>query len=830
MEIIPNQISVEVDFEIPFEFKEINHSDFPSYEVENKVIIEPDPQNGFIYDSLKNVFDFDVSNTLVINAAVGQGKSFAVNKFAKEYYEKQEDYKIFIVVPFKSLITQYYKKLVELEIPEYEILDYQRLNDCNDKNSRTFHLITVNSLLGNFGDNSVAQGKIKREYLKNIITYCKVKNIKAVFFFDEIHDSIKNFKEIFIFNLLKWKGITHKVVVSSATYNETSKVVIKYLSELTNHKIRIIESRRIINEDKVSNLNLLFIQQVQQFNASNRQFLNLIENECIKARKINILTYTKSLAEKLTDKKSQAYQLLTKHNQTPNLCTSDSKSSFNPDLCNIGTNFKTGISIESENSTYIIIMPPIDYKKASIFSDGINSLIQALARPRNKSEIYIVLPFPDGLIEPIDGNKNYLSEISKIRGEFYSDFKYKYHNINNQDVLLKSFYKEIKSNFKEERKALKEVDRATKPRLKFPPLDIYSLEYAEKYFCYEHEIFGKNLSAYILWAGFNNQFFNCRLKSCLGIEFTNLVDGKIQVGLDKFYKDNFNYDTPFFELNSDIYCYNILKKNLFSSKVTFIDRDGKKKPITEGTPNRYHRHILSFLQRNKSAINWEFRKKIYPNGLINNKGNINDPVDYEFQVEDYLRASISVSLNDDYIIENPLDRELVALYKILGGIKQIFIDKYLYTDDNGKRFFLSDGSFKTYNLIGNDDYSEYCRIITTIKEKDGNIKLFSFFQDFKSTETEKSKKAIYSFMRKLFFETVVERINSKQFSNEKKANVLKSEIELGDGFSSLNLIYEPEVPWTYQSGNGDGYSEVVFGTGHPLLKSMGKTDEGIFEF
>ena len=268
MEIRLKQIPVQIDLEIPFEFKEINPSDFQGYEVEEKIIIEPDG-NGFIYNSLNEVFDFDTNNTLVINAAVGQGKSFAVNKFAKEYYVGQGNYKVFIVVPFISLIAQYYNKLLELEIPENEIIDYQKLKEYEDKNSPTFHLITINSLLGNFGENAISQSEIKKEYLNGLVSHCKAKHFKAVFFIDEVHDSIKNFKELFVLNLLKWKDITHKVVVSSATYNETSKVVIKYLSELTNHKIRIIESKRKVNEETVSNLNLMFLQQVQKFNIKN---------------------------------------------------------------------------------------------------------------------------------------------------------------------------------------------------------------------------------------------------------------------------------------------------------------------------------------------------------------------------------------------------------------------------------------------------------------------------------------------------------------------------------------------------------------------------------
>ena len=827
MEIQLNQIPVEVDSQIPFEFKEINPSDFQGYEVEDKIIIEPD-ENGFIYDSLKEAFDFNGNNTLVINAAVGQGKSYAVNKFAKEYYVGQEKYKVFIVVPFKTLIAQYYNKLIELEIPDNEILDYQKLIEYPDKNSPTFHLISINSLLGNFGENAISQSEIKKKYLNELISYCKDNHFKAVFFIDEVHDSIKNFKELFVFNLLKWKNITHKVVVSSATYNETSKVVIKYLSELTNHKIRIIESKRVVNEDTVSNLNLMFIQQVQIFNTKNRRFLNLIERECAKGRKLDILTYSKKLAVNITHKESPVHKILAKYNQVPNLCTSDSTTSFDSKVCNIGTNFKTGISIDAENSSFIIIVPPIGYSGANIFSDGINSVIQAIARPRKKSEIYIILPFPDGLIRPIHLRNDNLLEISRIRPDFYREYKYDYQSINNQDLLFKAYYDEHKSNVKEEIKSLKSVDRSFRPRIKFPSQEIYALEFAEKYFYMQYEIFGKNIPAYILWAALNNQFFNCRLKTFMGSEFTNLKEGEMQIGLEEFYRSKFDYNISFFELNSDLYCFNEIKRELFSSRITYTNAEGETKAITEGTPNKYHRHILSFIQRKKSAINWEFRKKFYPDDLIDREGNINEPVDYEYQIGDYVRASISISINDDFIIENILDRELVSLYKAFAGFKTIFIEKYLFLGNNGKQFFLIDNNIDTYNLIDNNDYSEFCRVIIELKSKDKNLRLFSFFHNFNSRDTIKSKKAIYSFMRKLFFETEIGRISSTQFPDEDKVYVYKSEIDLGNSFSSLNLIYEPTTPWIYQSG--EGYSEVVYEEGHPLYNSKEINDEDIFEF
>lgn len=73
--------------------------------------------------------------------------------------------------------------------------------------------------------------------------------------------------------------------------------------------------------------------------------------------------------------------------------------SYNGEMCNVGTNFKTGISITKENHAFVIILPPRAAKGVftnyyGIFAGGMNDLIQAIARQRVKGEIHILLPKP----------------------------------------------------------------------------------------------------------------------------------------------------------------------------------------------------------------------------------------------------------------------------------------------------------------------------------------------------------------------------------------------------------------------------------------------------
>lgn len=85
-------------------------------------------------------------------------------------------------------------------------------------------------------------------------------------------------------------------------------------------------------------------------------------------------------------------------NQRPE--NEEPKNRYDNDKCNIRTNFKTGVSIKKEKHAFIIIMPPRSTKmwfrnKSGIFSDGVNSIIQALARQRKPGEIHIILSKPD---------------------------------------------------------------------------------------------------------------------------------------------------------------------------------------------------------------------------------------------------------------------------------------------------------------------------------------------------------------------------------------------------------------------------------------------------
>lgn len=433
----------------PIEFKEINPEDFKytfqsdgtrvvrdDFNIENngeKIIIEPN-EEGYINEVLQEQLELNHKNTVVVNAAVGQGKSYAIIQTIKRYYDKiqneDQKYLIFVASPFVSLVKQYCEDIDEAGIPADNIYNYNSIGRTPfiPYINKPIQVITANTLLGNPGEDGFKNSDAKREYLNSLVSHCRNHNIKAVFIYDELHDSFQNFKQEYIFNLWKWKSVIHKNFVISATYNEASKIVIEYLSELTDFKLKIIESKRTIYKEKQSELYLHFSSDYN-FTTNTPEIKNILTELVARDKKIDVLCYSKNLAKNILNKKEELGDLLiNKFGELKN-CTSElitnqrpeneePKNQYDETKCNIGTNFKTGVSIEKENHAFVVIMPPRATRlwfrnRYGIFSGGINSVIQALARQRTKGEIHVVLPNPD----EFDYSSLEYSEMSSLQKE-----------------------------------------------------------------------------------------------------------------------------------------------------------------------------------------------------------------------------------------------------------------------------------------------------------------------------------------------------------------------------------------------------------------------------
>lgn len=764
----------------PIQYKEIRPTDFEGYNIsdEDLIIINED-EKGYISDFLGTSIDLNIKDTTVINASVGQGKTTALVDMVKRYHQNS-NYMVFLVSPFKSLLDQYYSSLLTKGIPYKDVFDYRALDDENfdDENSdpinRKIQLITFNFLLGNAGDTYMKQSSKKVKYIDEILEKCKEENRKVILIFDEVHDAIHNFKEELVFNLFRWRKYVHKIFVSSATYNEASKVVIKYLAELTDRKIKIFESPRKQDEDNLSELNVM-IYDHSTYDVDNINLINLFRSEIGKASKINILTYTKALTDRLS--KSIIGKEIRKSYGNINICTSDTGNIFDDSKCNMGTNFKTGISINKKDTAYFIFLPQKrSYEKLpgelGVFTEGINTLIQALARPREKARIYVITPNVTSVLvmsnDPIPKSNAII-------------------NINKQDRLLRLFYDQTKEKLKEEIGYFE--DGHTLINARFPDYDQFKLSQGEKYFRVYFDAFGKNLSNYFNWAARNNQFVNCKLKYVYRLDL-EIEEAKMLKGIQDYFKLAFQ-DSEMFRYLSPAEQYQQLRNSIFSNYVTIKSKDNSIKELKPYGKIEFEKNIIKFIQQYNSPLPYlKDYEDIENKDLVETLGKLEPhkktsllnhiyyrQEGYLISTEEYIRSSMyfakNTSLKTEIISKN--EESLIYLYSKLYDFKDTLIS-YFKSNANGQVILPQDKDFK----FDSTDFSYLESLIDRLKQRDPTLKnVFNFMQ------TGISEKKVYSLLKKLYFETDRTSINS----GSGKQTYIKRDIT-DDEHGKTNLIYK----------------------------------------
>lgn len=556
----------------PIEFKEINPDEFRSvgFDVQDKVIIEPN-NDGYIFDALKDTISISEKNTVVVNAPVGYGKSYAIIKLIKAIYEIKPKSKIIVATPFVSLVEQYVTDInQEGNVPSQDIYSYSNLgrNKKESYKNKRVHVLTVNTLLGNPGEDGFKNSDAKRLYIDNLVGESFNEDSEVFFIYDEIHDSIQNFKEEFMLYLWKWKDVIHKNIILSATYNEASKVVIKYLAELTDMKIQIIESVRKVFPEKQSQL-FLHYSSDYSFKSTTNELINLVDNLLLRNRNIDILCYSKSLAKSIISDKDGVGKKLKDRFGKLNDCTSELLSNQRPenlppenrykhDSCNVGTNFKTGISIKKDNHSLIIILPPrgsrLLFKNLyGIFSNGINDIIQSFARQRTNGEIHVILPRPDEFDFESLKETAMSKEQRDIFEKHYSEIKYvnpdeehlvRYISLDEQEGILHNFYhKHLYGFVVQDNSLLNRTNRSPLlPRLEYPPFEIWKLNRGEKYLANEIKFLGGDLSAYVTYCAFTNQLINCTLTEVNHKGSLLFNEGMIQKQLLSYFDTHFGIE------------------------------------------------------------------------------------------------------------------------------------------------------------------------------------------------------------------------------------------------------------------------------------------------
>lgn len=766
------------------DFKELTPKDFyDAYNVKNnKVSKVAANSHGSITESLLNEIDITEKNTVVVNAGVGQGKSTACIQIAKKYFDIEnpnngdKSYTVIFAAPFKSILQQYETLLRKIGISETEIFHYENMNEANYKLRSTspIHLITVNTLLGNYGEEGFMQANLKRKYLDEIIRACTKRKRKVVIIFDEIHDSIASFKQKFIFNLWKWHNLIHKNIVLSATFSEASKVVVKYLADLTDDNIHLIQSVRIKKAEKQSKLHLCFNNN-PKYTADDDFLEALILEESRKKDHIQILCFTKTLAkdilrhtlEKGKREKSKVGKLLSNKFKNIQLCTSETPSIFDDNKCNVGTNFTTGVNIETINTSYIIILPDLrtysnenifNKRNLGVFTNGYISLVQALARLRKgtNNDIFIVLPTPPRLIANISGTSGWSNYLNRV-GKIYQLRKLKlenklseYFGVDEQDKLLRKFYQsgvfslsKAFENMNYLNIVVKERD-IKKPRLEYPTYEEFVMEDGERFLATSQDVFGKDMSSYIIWAAFNNQFENTTLKSVIIKDKIIIKQGEFISKILWVYN---KYIKPLTDI--DWVSEKALFDMLYDFMITKLDIVVKTDKVRELSKNKeFVKALIAVVKLIKRPTN-SFINVIYPNGRDN------PPQDYFVTKDMYLRAALGTihsNMYQDGENKFSIDHSLEGYEKLLEAIYQRLYVLVKYFKENF-----------VFRTVENVDYiPKKDFLIEQIVPIDKQIKAIQIIKDLRATDLL-IKNDTFSFCQwadKVVIDSVRENIDS----------------------------------------------------------------------
>lgn len=409
----------------------------------------------------------------------------------------------------------------------------------------------------------------------------------------------------------------------------------------------------------------------------------------------------------------------------------------------------------------------------------------------------MITPNPDKLILIPEVPNNYITKTKLDYLPFDNDsYQEEFHNINSQDNLLKTFYNELKENLNDGLTFARSSNFEVVP--KFPDYDIYKLDKGEDYFKYYYDVFGKNLSNYIYWAAWNNQFVNCILKSIIKVSALKFSEGNVQATLDKYYKKTF-YNTSFFVLNSDKDCYIKFRSSLFSNIIRY-KKTGETEytSITPYRSSNFEKQVITFVQRYKREFNYDIRKKIFPpdgerynfkNGKVET---VKKPVDTEIPLGTYLKLAMlySSDLDDVSSDVSAEEKQLINAYKSLYKYKEILLEEYSIKSKKGMVHLPID---KDINF-SKEHQIELNSIIDTLKKHDEILKAFSFLQKIKDLIP------VYKLLREVFFDTNTTTIITES-GNKVKAYKFKP-IAFPDKNEYINLIYPISNARLLQSGDG----------------------------
>ena len=580
---------------IPIEYKKVDVDDFIEKGYSAKKIMLDVDDSGYAVKSIVDAIDIKKPSTDIINVTTGCGKTTAIYKLIKKINDDVKNAIIIVATPYISLVDKDFDDLVnEYGIHSDLITKYSDLtkdvssdqkystNAVIDKYiiKKKIHITTINALLRNPGDTAFEQRSVKASYFTNLIDYCINNEKKVYLFLDEIHASIHNFKDEYIYYLTMWKGVMHKCIVSTATYTESVNIVVKHLAYLTKDIINVYETDRL-KKKKLASLDLCFFPDIYTKSKVDNlvYFLNEYLDEHLQdVNNFHILSYSRKLAKEIYDAYVKTKNVL--------LLTSKTKDKFTNGNNHIGTSFCTGINIEKEGDILIILFPwkysDENVKgEEGIFYDGLPSILQAVARLRKGGRILMIIPPMKTIIDDdqvvslakyVYPNKEIYpdKEIKKVKEDFLKDEK----------KLLDSYINRMNKRIEDEYKRyIGDIKNGgvTRPGIQSLTLDTFILERGQEFIKYRSYKSGKQITPYVVWAALKDQFVNCRLENIILIK---RLTKKMELPmLSEYIERCYEYELPFSDFNE---YYKDVKLKLSSTnenneskKIIIIDKNKK---------------------------------------------------------------------------------------------------------------------------------------------------------------------------------------------------------------------------------------------------------------
>lgn len=733
--------------------------------------------------------------TVVLNFQTGNGKTKLTYDLIKEYHD--QGYYIIVCSPFIKLVEKDYEAinnlfpanpaktltnaLLKVPIKPAKAIKYNVVKEYDDSypnddfkiamtaplNFR-IHIMTINCFLGNPGDWSFKQGYDKRVYIRNLLKIAK--DNKFVIFFDEIHDSVHNFKSDLIPTLLKWTNKVEKVFVSSATFTPATIPTIQILSYLTNKQVSIFQSPRQKNSiqakihlhifnypyhSKEKNIKEVIDAKIKQYNSSKRP--------------VNIITGTRAMAEEIAER-SFPNKTVTSLKSIPkisslnhiNLLTGKTNIPYESNLAyqnNIGTSFKTGVNIDSKTGVLFIVFPTIKddvrYKQPGIFNDGVSAIIQSIGRIRNGGDIHLFIHEPEVLIDlhkyygtnfPIKPEKPFIpinDSFQYSKSEYINDYNEKFSQIIIAEANLTKLTKN--NPFK----------KMAKAEFGFWYLNFHEflLERSQKLIMQSGKpSFGTSISPYVLWACIFDQFINATLVDIDLYENSITIEGntlkKIRNEFLKVLEGNKN------QFSNSNFRDSLKSISLF---LGIKEVDESVKTIKYKYKNGIPLITSKFLNRNRK-INLEAYIALY-NCFTNNV--------FPKNKIDYLNSCIQEILST----KGSNLEGLKANYKALASLKMEFKNQLSITTYKGNLYIEKN----SHNSIDDAFCKKAVQIILEIKEKDIILKTgaISFMQKLKKSNFNDQKSQIFNLLAELNYDIskTPTQINNKQYLKITQKNI-----------------------------------------------------------